>query len=180
MKTFYSIISFFLMLLSMTGCADKIGPLPDLPPNEASIRIYLSIQNKEGNDLLQQLELSEYIMEVTSEYQILTVLEGGESIPYIWLTMDEREDVRYLELVSTYLDPNVWDKYIQQDSGTIGFSIELPSLKPQPGVLNLHLKWNAGYTSDKKNREITSYEDVTINGQPYEITPEGRIAYVVE
>lgn len=180
MKTFYSIISFFLMLLSMTGCADKIGPLPDLPPNEASIRIYLSIQDKEGNDLLQQLELSEYIMEVTSEYQILTVLEGGESIPYIWLTVDEQEGVRYLNLTSAYLDPNVWGKYIQADSGTIGFSIELPSLEPQPGVLNLHLKWNAGYTSDKKNREITSYEDVTINGQPYEITPEGRIVYVVE
>ena len=125
MKTFYSIISFFLMLLSMTGCADKIGPLPDLPPNEASIRIYLSIQDKEGNDLLQQLELSEYIMEVTSEYQILTVLEGGESIPYIWLTVDEQEGVRYLNLTSAYLDPNVWGKYIQADSGTIGFSIEL-------------------------------------------------------
>ena len=169
MKTFYSIISFFLMLLSMTGCADKIGPLPDLPPNEASIRIYLSIQDKEGNDLLQQLELSEYIMEVTSEYQILTVLEGGESIPYIWLTVDEQEGVRYLNLTSAYLDP----------SGTIGFSIELPSLEPQPGVLNLHLKWNAEYVSEK-DREITSYEDVTINGQPYEITPEGRIVYVVE
>ena len=179
MKTFYSIISFFLMLLSMTGCADKIGPLPDLPPNEASIRIYLSIQNKEGNDLLQQLELSEYIMEVTSEYQILTVLEGGESIPYIWLTVDEQEGVRYLNLTSAYLDPNVWGKYIQADSGTIGFSIELPSLEPQPGVLNLHLKWNAEYVSEK-DREITSYEDATINGQPYEITPEGRIVYVVE
>ena len=164
MKTFYSIISFFLMLLSMTGCADKIGPLPDLPPNEASIRIYLSIQ---------------YIMEVTSEYQILTVLEGGESIPYIWLTVDEQEGVRYLNLTSAYLDPNVWGKYIQADSGTIGFSIELPSLEPQPGVLNLHLKWNAEYVSEK-DREITSYEDVTINGQPYEITPEGRIVYVVE
>ena len=168
------------MLLSMTGCADKIGPLPDLPPNEASIRIYLSIQDKEGNDLLQQLELSEYIMEVTSEYQILTVLEGGESIPYIWLTVDEQEGVRYLNLTSAYLDPNVWGKYIQADSGTIGFSIELPSLEPQPGVLNLHLKWwNAEYISEK-DREITSYEDVTINGQPYEITPEGQLVYVVE
>ena len=178
MKTFYSIISFFLMLLSMTGCADKIGPLPDLPPNEASIRIYLSIQDKEGNDLLQQLELGDGT-KITSEYQILTLLEGGETIPYIWLTMDEREGVRYLELVSTYLDPNVWDKYIQKDSGTIGFSIELPSLKPQPGVLNLHLKWNAEYVSEK-DREISSYEDVTINGQPYEIEPGGQIVYVVE
>ena len=179
MKRFYTIISFFFIVLSLAGCADKIGPLPDLPPNEASIRIYLSIQNKEGNDLLQQLELGDGT-KITSEYQILTLLEGGETIPYIWLTMDEREGVRYLELVSTYLDPNVWDKYIQKDSGTIGFSIELPSLKPQPGVLNLHLKWNAGYTSDKKNREISSYEDVTINGQPYEITPEGQLVYVVE
>ena len=178
MKRFYTIISFFLMLLSMTGCADKIGPLPDLPPNEASIRIYLSIQDKEGNDLLQQLELGDGT-KITSEYQILTLLEGGETIPYIWLTMDEREGVRYLELVSTYLDPNVWDKYIQKDSGTIGFSIELPSLKPQPGVLNLHLKWNAEYVSEK-DREISSYEDVTINGQPYEIEPDGQIVYVVE
>ena len=178
MKRFYTIISFFFIVLSLAGCADKIGPLPDLPPNEASIRIYLSIQDKEGNDLLQQLELGDGT-KITSEYQILTLLEGGETIPYIWLTMDEREGVRYLELVSTYLDPNVWDKYIQKDSGTIGFSIELPSLKPQPGVLNLHLKWNAEYVSEK-DREISSYEDVTINGQPYEIEPDGQIVYVVE
>ena len=178
MKRFYTIISFFFIVLSLAGCADKIGPLPDLPPNEASIRIYLSIQDKEGNDLLQQLELGDGT-KITSEYQILTLLEGGETIPYIWLTMDEREGVRYLELVSTYLDPNVWDKYIQKDSGTIGFSIELPSLEPQPGVLNLHLKWNAEYVSEK-DREISSYEDVTINGQPYEIEADGQIVYVVE
>lgn len=73
MKRFYTIISFFFIVLSLAGCADKIGPLPDLPPNEASIRIYLSIQDKEGNDLLQQLELGDGT-KITSEYQILTLL----------------------------------------------------------------------------------------------------------
>ena len=51
----------------------------------------------------------------------------------------------------------------------------------EPAALNLHihLKWNAEYTSER-DREITSYEDVTINSQPYELEPDGQLVYVVE
>ena len=172
MKTLLVIFPFLFMLLGFTGC-NKMDPQP---PNEPVSTINLYIKDKEGNDLLQQLDLLNHGI-VPIYHQASISCNGETSAPFSLQVQEEQDGSRFITLDTSQLW-EWWRQYNQADTGTIDYIIDIPSFTPALN-LHIHLKWNAEYVSEK-DREITSYEDVTINGQPYEIEPDGQIVYVVE
>ena len=172
MKTLLVIFPFLFLLLGFTGC-DKMDPQP---PAEPSSTIHLYIKDKEGNDLLQQLDLLDY-GKVSVYHQANISCNGEASASFALQIQENQGGLRFITLDTSQLCKQ-WRKYNQADTGTIDYIIDIPSFTPALN-LHIHLKWNAEYVSEK-DREITSYEDVTINGQPYEIEPDGQIVYVVE
>ena len=173
MKTLLVIFPFLFMLLGFTGC-DKMDPQP---PAEPSSTIHLYIKDKEGNDLLQQLDLLDY-GKVSVYHQANISCNGEASASFALQIQENQGGLRFITLDTSQLW-EWWRQYNQADTGTIDYTLEIPSFKPAALNLHIHLKWNAEYTSER-DREITSYEDVTINGQPYEIESGGQIVYVVE
>ena len=172
MKTLLVIFPFLFMLLGFTGC-NKMDPPPYTGPSIPQPRIYLYIQDKEGNDLLQVYDMGL----IKDYYRVSVTFDEDATFIIPLLEIGEFDGKHYLILDSTdaYGD---FLPFLEKDNGTVDFSIEIPTFDPAP-TIQIHLKWNAEYVSEK-DREISSYEDVTINGQPYEIEPDGQIVYVVE
>ena len=112
MKTLRIILPFLFMLLGFTGC-NKWDPPLESGPSIPEPRIYLYIQDKEGNDLLQT-----YDKGLIKDYYRASVTFNEETtftIPL--LEIGETEGKRYLNLDSTdaYGD---FLPFLEKDNGT--------------------------------------------------------------
>ena len=116
MKTLLVIFPFLFMLLGFTGC-NKMDPQP---PAEPSSTIHLYIKDKEGNDLLQQLDLLDY-GKVAVYHQANISCNGEASASFALQIQENQGGLRFITLDTSQLW-EWWRQYNQADTGTIDYT----------------------------------------------------------